>query len=104
MPNAKPAAGSGGHRNILIADWKPHQKNTLRGFFTATMPSGLVIHDLMLHESNGKRWVGLPGRPWTDEKGTKQFVRIIEFSDRATADHFRDAVLSALDAYLEVQP
>jgi hypothetical protein len=41
-------------------------KNTLRGFFTVAFPSGLIIRDCMLHEKNGKRWVSLPAREYTD--------------------------------------
>jgi hypothetical protein len=102
MPiNAKPAGENGGQRDILIADWKPLVKNTLRGFFTATLPSGLIIHGLSLHEKGEMRWVGMPAREWVDNSGEKQFAKIIEFRDRATADRFRDEVLEALDCYLE---
>jgi hypothetical protein len=93
-------AAANGYRSIVIAGWKPHLKNTLRGFFSATMPSGIVIHDLMLHEANGKRWIGLPARAYTDASGQQTYCRIVEFVDRTTADKFRDAVLSALDQHL----
>ena len=97
MPNAKPAAraNGGGNRSIQIADWRPHWKKTLCGFFTATLPNGLVLHDLMLHEKNRARWIGFPAREWKDAEGERQFARHIEFSSRATADKFRDAVLAA---------
>jgi DNA-binding cell septation regulator SpoVG len=103
MGNAKPAGDNGGHRDreITVADWKPLTKNTLRGFFTATLPSGMVIHNLTVHEKNGSRWIGLPAREWTDAGGTKNFAKLIEFTDRRTADRFRDALLLALDKHLE---
>jgi hypothetical protein len=101
MQDAKPAArNGGGHRDIIISDWKPHQKNTLRGFFTATLPSGLVLSSLMLHEKGDSRWIGLPAREWTNDQGTKQYAKLVDFRDRATADLFRDKVLAALDKYL----
>jgi hypothetical protein len=103
MENAKPGAQNAGHRSILIRDWKPLSKNTLRGFFSATLPSGLVLHDLMLHESNGKRWIGLPGKPYTDASGKETYAKIIDFATRAVADRFRDAVLRALDDHLAVR-
>jgi hypothetical protein len=104
MPEeTKPAEGNGGHREIVIADWRPHSKNTLRGFFTAVLPSGLVLHDLMLHERNGARWVGFPSREWKDAEGNRQFACLIDFSSRATANRFREQVLDALDAYLEAE-
>jgi hypothetical protein len=103
MQNAKPAASDGGHREILIGDWKPHSKNTLRGFFTATLPSGMVLHNLMLHEKGEARWIGLPAKEWTDTNGAKQYSRFIEFRDRDTADRFRDQMLDALDKHLGAQ-
>jgi hypothetical protein len=88
---------------IVISDWKPYEKNSLRGFFTATLPSGLVFHKLMLHERNGARWIAFPAREWVDAQGKKQFARFIEFTNREAADRFRDQVLAALDRYLETQ-
>jgi hypothetical protein len=99
----KPARPGGGHQSIVIADWRPRQKNTLQGFFTATLPSGLVFHDLMLHERNGTRWIGFPAREWKDAEGRRNFARFIDFRDRTTADRFRGAVLLALDQYLETR-
>jgi hypothetical protein len=99
--DAKPAAGNGGHREFQITAWKPHLKNSLRGFFTAILPSGLVIHDLMLHERDGARWIGFPAREWKDAQGEKQYARFIEFSSRAATDRFQVAALEALDRHLE---
>jgi hypothetical protein len=86
---------------ITITNWQPRIKNTLRGFFSATLPSGMVLHRLMLHEKGETRWVGLPSREWTNDQGLKQFAKLIEFRDHATADRFRDAVLAALDRHLQ---
>ena len=68
----------------------------------ATLPSGLILNSLMLHERNGARWVGLPAREWTNTEGVKQFAKLVEFADRRTADKFRDSVLDALDQHLEL--
>jgi hypothetical protein len=88
------------NRKIQIDGFRPHVKGTLRGFFVATMPDGMVFHDLMLHESNGSRWIQFPVREWIDSKGVKQYVRFVEFRDRQTAGHFRDVMLAALERYL----
>jgi hypothetical protein len=103
MQDAKPAEGIGGHREITISDWKPHSKNTLVGFFTATLPSGMLLHSLMLHEKGEARWISFPAREWADAHGVRQFAKFIEFTDRRTADKFRDAVLDALDRHRESQ-
>jgi hypothetical protein len=104
MPEAKPAEAIGGHREISVSGWKPHPKNSLRGFFTATLPSGMVLHDVMLHERDGARWIAFPAREWKDAEGNRQFARFIEFSSRTVANRFRDAVLDALDRHLERLP
>jgi hypothetical protein len=91
-------------RTLVISDWKPYQKNTLRGFFSATLPSGMILHRLTLHEKGESRWVGLPAREWNNGQGAKQYAKLIEFIDRATADRFQNQVLAALDKYREDQP
>jgi hypothetical protein len=35
---------------ITISERKPRESGTLCGFFTAHLPSGLTLHELMLHE------------------------------------------------------
>jgi hypothetical protein len=100
MPDAKPAAAGGGNR-IVISDWRPHSKGSLKGFFDATLPSGMILHGLMLHEHDESRWIGLPAREWTNNQGVKQYARIIEFSSRTVADRFKNSMLEALDGFLE---
>jgi hypothetical protein len=88
-------------RKIVISDWKPLDKNTLRGSFTAALPSGMIIKGLMLMESHGKRWIGLPAKEWLDPFNKRNFSQIIEFVDGETRDKFQHLVLTALDAHLE---
>jgi hypothetical protein len=99
--NAKPAASDGGHREIIITDWRPHEKNSLKGFFSATLPSGLILRDLMLHERNGARWISFWAREWADSGGVKHYAQLVQFTDRRTADEFRRDVLDALDRHLK---
>jgi hypothetical protein len=97
-PGSRAVLAVAGKRTIRILDWKPYAKNTLQGFISVELASGLVLHSLMLHEKNGSRWIGFPAREWVHE-GIKQYARFIEFRDRAAADWFRDEVLAALDDY-----
>ena len=83
---------------MLISEWKTFEKNTLRGFFTVTLPSGLVIHKCSLHEKNGSRWIGLPAEKYTKRDGTTSYIHIVEFSSRTAADNFRDQVIRALES------
>jgi hypothetical protein len=98
----KPLDLSFKHREIIIADRKPRSKNTLVGFFSATLPSGLVLNNLMLHAKGEARWIGFPAREWTDQNGAKQFAKLTTFPERATADKFRDQLLTALDRHMGV--
>ncbi len=61
------------------------------------------MHNLTLHEKNDARWIGLPSREWTTDAGEKQYAKLIEFTDRQTANRFRDQVLEALDKHLGAQ-
>jgi hypothetical protein len=99
IPASRTALTAAARGAIRILEWKPYEKNTLKGFLSVELASGLVLHSLMLHEKNGSRWIGFPAREWVHE-GIKQFARFIEFRDRAAADRFRDQVLDALDVHL----
>ena len=49
---------------LEVVDWKPCERNTLRGFATIKIRElRLVVHDVALHERNGTRWAQLPGKP-----------------------------------------
>lgn len=85
--------------SVRISNWKPFEKNTLRGFFTATLESGMIINDLMLHEKNGKRWIASFARDYQDARGDTQYSPIVTFVDRTHTDRFRELVLEALDQY-----
>jgi hypothetical protein len=54
---------------ITITDWKPRESGTLRGFFTAHLASGLVLHELTLHERDGKWWISFPSKPMLGAEG-----------------------------------
>ncbi len=45
---------------VTISDWKPVQRNSLRGFLTAHLPSGMTIHELAIHFRDGTWWMAPP--------------------------------------------
>jgi hypothetical protein len=47
---------------------------------------------------------GLPAKEWLDQKGGRQFSRIIEFDSPAHTARFQTQVLAALDDYLAHNP
>jgi hypothetical protein len=97
---AKPAGANGGHREITIRDWKPLFKNTLRGYFSVDLPSGLRIHSLSLHQKGERRWIGLPARAYETDSGSTSWARVVEIPDRQTRERFEGLVLAALDRRL----
>jgi len=89
---------------MTCEEFKGHNKNTLRGFVTLRLPSGLRIFGVTLHEQNGKRWVSLPARPYKDEAGTEKWSPVIDIPDFTTRDRFRIAALEAINAYRAAHP
>jgi hypothetical protein len=103
MPEeSKPASGvAGGHREFVATNWKPHVKNTLQGFLTLTLPSGLVIHNCTLHRKNGVRWLGLPAQRYSKDDGSTSYATLIEFTTEEARQRFQEAALEAVDRFME---
>ena len=98
---AKPAVGTGGHRDFVVSNWKAHRKNTLQGFLSLTLSSGLVIHNVTLHEKNGKRWIGMPGRTYAASDGTTTYAPIVDFASREKHARFQEMALTAVESFLK---
>jgi hypothetical protein len=88
-----------------VADWKPRTAGTLRGFFTVIPPSGLVLHELMLHHRDGTWWLSFPSKPMLSPEGTvlrepdgkvRYGAPLISFASRSARERFTEQVLAAL--------
>lgn len=90
---------------VSLLAWKSVKKNTLRGFATVRLGAALSIKDVSVHVSHGKRWASLPSKPMIDgdgntkknEGGKVQYVPILEWLDRDTADRFSNGVIAAVE-------
>jgi hypothetical protein len=91
--------------SVVVEAFTPLCRNTLRGFVVAIVPEmRMRIHDLSIHEQDGKRWVGLPAKPQIDRSGAVRkdargktlYVPILEFSDKVTRDAFSTRVVAAV--------
>lgn len=98
---AKPAGTSGGFREFSVTNWKAHQKNTLQGFLSITLPSGLVINNCMLHEKNASGWIGLPARQYAKDDDSTSYAPLIEFASAEARRRFQTAALEAVDRFVE---
>jgi hypothetical protein len=83
-----------------VRSWSPFSKNTLIGFLSLEMPSGLVINDVCLHSKNGSKWVSLPARQY-ELNGEKRWTPYVEFNDRECRESFQQLAIAAVDAYLD---
>ena len=79
-----------------------YMRNTLRGFISIRIVEhDLQIFDCTLHEQDGKRWIGLPGRVQLDREnkailddtGKPKYVSVLKFASRLASDAFQAAVL-----------
>jgi hypothetical protein len=96
MKRKKTPAASEGFR---VKSWHPLQKNTLQGFVSLELPSGMIIHDCTMHEKNGSRWIGLPARQF-EKDGERAWSPLVEFSSKEARNKFQDAALAAFDEHL----
>jgi hypothetical protein len=90
---------------VEILEWKSFEKNTLRGFVTAQMPSGVIFRGLMVHMKGDVRWISFPSREYTDKtSGARRYAPFVDFTSREKQTHFCGLVLGALDVYLASAP
>lgn len=89
---------------VKVLDWRPMPRNTLRGFAKLEFPSGMVISDVVILQSERGPWASPPSKPMIsrdgsamkDDAGKIRYVPVIEFVDRATRERWSDAVITAL--------
>ncbi len=92
--------------SIIVTEWKPLHRNSMRGFMTATLPSGMVLHDIVVHVSDGKPWAAPPSKPMIgrdgvvmkDATGKARYSPIISFADKPTRERWSCSMIAALTA------
>jgi hypothetical protein len=94
-----------GKLSVKIEGFKPHRANSLYGFVDLLIPEiRLRIKEATVHQSHGRRWIGLPAKPQVDregrarhdERGRTAYTSILQFTDKTTSDAFSDRAISAL--------
>jgi hypothetical protein len=95
---------------VKVEGFTRRRSNTLFGFTTVIIAeTRMRVIDLPVHESRGRRWANLPGKPQIDkdgaarrdDRGKVQYTPVIQFLDRDTGDAFSERVIEAL---LEAHP
>ena len=88
-----------GHIAFQIDDVKIHEKHRLRAFIDFTLIDiCLRINGTMIHEKDGKRWVGMPNRKHTSER-VKHWSPIVEFGSKESRWTIAGAASTAHDYY-----
>ena len=90
---------------VALLSWKSVTQNSLRGFAKVRIGKALIVNDVVVHCSHGRRWASMPSKPVVDkagvalrdDKGKLRYVPIIEWGDRETADSFSEGVIQAVE-------
>ena len=105
--NTASAVGFGGlPRRMRLISFRSLVKNSLRGFATAELPSGLRIADIPVLSSSGKFWAALPskslldaeGKHKRDVNGKPEHAPILSWKSRELADEFARRVVALVRA------
>jgi hypothetical protein len=101
-PNGSPTQLGSVSAKFIAFDFKDVRKgDSLQGFVTLELPSHLVIKDCAYHcREDGRRWIGLPGKPFTKQDGTTSYVNILDFSSKEAKNKFQRMALEAVDELL----
>lgn len=101
-PPAKPLP------RIVIQDWVPIERNTLRGFFTVIdNETGILLHECSLHIGADNDWIGLPCSPKIYDNqvvrrnGRVEYRSLVKIVPRERYESFVAAVIEALRAHPE---
>lgn len=90
---------------VSLLSWKSMPRNSLRGFAKIRLGKTLIMNDVAVHCSHGKRWAQLPSKPLLDREGNPKreasgkltYVPILEWTDREASDRFSEAVIAAVE-------
>lgn len=83
---------------IECLKYKPVNKGTLLGYADLFVPKmGIEIFGCSLHQKDGRRWINLPSREYTDNKGEKKFFSIIRFPNKAHMEEFSKQAKEAIE-------
>jgi hypothetical protein len=89
---------------LKLLSFKPHIKNSLRGFAEFELPSGLRLIDCPVLVSNDKAWVSLPSKPILDREGRQKtdangklaYVPVVAWRDHDLQNRFSVAAVDLI--------
>lgn len=89
---------------VALLEWKEMKRNSLRGFAKVRVGKTLVLSDVTVHASGGRRWaqpaskpqVGKDGVALKDSNGKIKYTSVCEFIDEGR-DQFSLGVIEAVE-------
>ena len=85
--------------SVRIEEVKVYEKRTLKAFLDFTFTNiGVRINGAMIHEKDGKRWVGMPAREYSTNEG-RAWSPVVDFSSKEARAAINSSVLAAYDRY-----
>lgn len=80
--------------------FKPLNKGCLLGYVDVFIPKfGLEINGLKLFQKNGKRWIAMPDREYTNKEGEKKYAPIVCFKEKNHFEVFSEQVKEAVEKW-----
>jgi len=91
--------------SVEIINYKEMNKGHMVGFVDVYLPrSGLEIHNLTYFRKDGKEWISMPSKEYTDKEGQKKYMQQVRFRDRNHGDAFGRAVIEAIRKFQPTPP
>lgn len=73
-------------------------KGSLLGYADFYVPkTGQEIFGCQLYQKDGRRWINLPSKEYTNDQGEKKFAPCVRYRERAHMDAFSEACKKAIE-------
>lgn len=88
---------------MKIIKYNPVNKGAVTCSFTISIPkwANFQIRNILLMESNGKKWISMPSQSYEDKQtGKKKYYAYLGFEDREVNDKFHVEIIKVLENYI----
>jgi hypothetical protein len=62
------------HSSFFARDWRPVERNCLRGFFSLLLPKKLILCSCSLYVRNDERWISSSIQPYKPRAGRTEYA------------------------------
>lgn len=91
--------------SIECINYKPVNKGSLLGYADLFVPKmGLEIFGCSLHQKEGRRWVNLPSKEYTNDMGEKKYAPVVRFREKSHTDAFIKLAKESIEKKCAEQP